>query len=60
MRGDALADEVGKLLVQVGILQQHGASGAGRERVLIACYGSAGIGCCDWWFCVLVAHLILT
>ena len=34
--GDALADEVGQLLDQVGVLQQDGAAGAGRERVLIA------------------------
>jgi hypothetical protein len=34
--GDALADEVGQLLVQVGILQQHGAAGADCKRVFIA------------------------
>jgi hypothetical protein len=55
--GDALANEMGQLLVQVGIVQQHGAAGADRERVFIAWGGSAGIGCCDGWFCVLVAHL---
>ena len=34
--GDALADEVGQLLDQVGILQQHGSGRADRERVLVA------------------------
>ncbi len=44
--GDALADEVGQLLDQVGILQQIGAAGADRERVLVARHRAAGIGCC--------------
>ncbi len=44
--GDALADEVGQLLDQVGILQQHGAVGADRERGIVAGRGAAGIGCC--------------
>ena len=57
--GDALADEVGQLLVQVPILQQIGAAGADCKRVFIAWCGSAGIGCCDGLFCVLVAHLFL-
>ena len=41
--GDALADEVGQLLDQVGILQQVGAAGADRERVLIAGHGHTGV-----------------
>jgi hypothetical protein len=44
--GDALADEVGQLLVQVPILQQIGAAGTDRERVLVARCGAAGVGCC--------------
>ncbi len=34
--GDALADEVGELLIQVGILQQIWAAGTNRKRVFIA------------------------
>jgi len=55
--GDALADEVGQLLVQVGILQQHGASGADRERGIIARCGNAGVGRRYW--SLLVAQLFL-
>src|SRR5258706_2019667 len=54
--GDALADEVGQLLVQVGVLQQHGAGGADRERVLIAGHRTTGIrGRVRW---SLVADLV--
>ena len=42
--GDALADEVGELLDQVGILQQVGPGRADRERVLVAGHRDAGIG----------------
>jgi hypothetical protein len=52
--GDALADEVGQLLDQVGIMQQIGAAGADRERVLVAGNGTTGIRGRDWW---LVAHM---
>ena len=38
--GDALADEVGQLLDQVGILQQDGAVGCDRERVLVTADGT--------------------
>ena len=44
--GDALADEVGQLLDQVGVLQHHGAVGADGERGIVAGCGAAGIGCC--------------
>ena len=39
--GDALANEVRQLLDQVGILQQHGAGGADRERAIVARRGAA-------------------
>jgi hypothetical protein len=58
--GDALADEVGQLLEQVGILQQHGTVGADRERGIVARRGVAGIGCCYWSLLFLfVAQLFL-
>src|SRR6201988_764958 len=55
--GDALADKVGQLLVQIRVLQQHGAAGTDRKRVFIAWCRSAGMGCCDGSFCLLLGHL---
>src|SRR5258707_992113 len=58
--GDALADEVAQLLDQVGILQEDGAVGADRERVLVALHGAAGIGCCERSLLfALVTHMFL-
>jgi len=41
--GDALADEVGQLLDQVGVLHQHGSVGPCGERVFIAWRRNAGV-----------------
>jgi hypothetical protein len=52
--GNALANKVRQLLDQVGILQQHGAAGCDRERVLVAGDGTTGIRG-GWW---LIAPLV--